>query len=158
MKLTQPGQDIISVTEEDFENNEVVNTGDKVHLVKFGFENPTKEKVQWVLNSYSSTNRFIVEDDIKFYNDMLKVTAKKYYIENKPNVGLITFFRKNNKVLLNFLNLLEEERDFILDYLLFDILKNVEIIVLDEENIKKYYQSLKKWSGNIIVYNSDYDI
>lgn len=158
MKLTQPGQDIITITEEDFDNNNVVNTNDKIHLIKFEFEEPTKQKVDWVLQSYPSTNRFIIDSDIKTYNDILKVTAKKYYVENKENVGLISFLRKNNKVLLNFLNLLKEERQFFLDYLLFDILKNVEIIVLDEDNIRNYYQTLKKWSGNVIVYNPDYEI
>ncbi len=158
MKLTIPSRDVIKVNDDDFNNDEIVNTNDKVHLIKFEFEEPTKEKVDWVLRSYPSTNRFIIEDDIRFYNDLLKVTAKKYYIENKENVGIITYFRKNNKVMLNFLNLLKEEREFFLEYLLFDILKNVEIIVLDETNIRNYYQTLKKWSGNVIVYDPDYEI
>ncbi len=158
MKLTQPGKDVIKVGDEEFEKNKVIDTGDKVHLVKFDFTAPTKEKVDWVLHNYPDTKRFIVEDDIKTYNDILKVTPKKYYVENKPNTGLLTFFRKNNKVLLNFINLLKEERDFILDYLLFDILKNVEIIILDETSVRNYYEQLKKWSGNVIVYNPDYEI
>mgnify|MGYP006896985360 CR=1 FL=1 len=158
MKLTQPGKDVIKITDEDFNNNETMNTNDKVHLIKLSFQNPTTEKVHWVLKNYSSTNRFIVSDNIKFYNDVLKTTSKKYYVENVPNTGFITFFRKNNKVLLNFLNLLEKEKIFMLEFLLFDILRNVEIILLTEQDIQNHYEELKKWNGNVIVYNPEYEL
>lgn len=158
MKLTRPGKDVIKITEEDYFDNQVLNTDNKVHLIKFNFKRPTKEKVEWVLKSYPFTNRFIIEDNIKFYNDILKTTNKKYYIENIPNVDLISFIRKNNKILLNFLNLLDEEKEFMLNYLLFDILKNVEIIMLDEENIRKYQEKFKKWSGNIIIQDPNYEL
>lgn len=158
MKLTRPGKDVVKITEEDYFNNEILNTDDKVHLIKFGFQEPTEDKVKWVLQNYQSTNRFIIDKDIKYYNDILKTTAKKYYIENSPNTGLISFMRKNNKCLLNFLNLLKEEKDFLLKFLLFDILKNVEIVLLDEENIRNYYEEFKKWSGNIIVHDPYYEL
>lgn len=157
MRITVPGKDIIKITEADFENNEVVNTQDKIHLIKLAFETPTEEKMDWVLKTYPNTKRFVVENDIKFYNDILKQTDKKYYVENSNHTSLITFFRKNNKILLNFLKLLKEEKDFILNYLLSDILRNVEIIMIDEDNFNKFYSHFKNWKGNIIIQN-DYKL
>lgn len=154
MKITQPGRDIIRVTEEDYENGEVVSSEDKVHLIKFAFEEPDNDKVNWVFETYPDTKRFVVEQDIKFYNDILKKTNKKYYVENSNNTSLITFFRKNNKVLLNFSKLFSEERDFILEYLLNDILKNVEIIAIDKDNFERYFETFRKWKGNVVIDNN----
>lgn len=147
MKITHSGSDFIIINEnniDDFCHLE------KIHIIKLDFEEPTKTKIDRVLNTYKNTNRFIIGNNIKFYNDILKNTSKKYYIENIENNKLISFFRKNNKVVFNFNILNKEIKDFLLDNLLFDILKNVEVIYLDKDMIDKKYSILSNWSGNII--------
>jgi hypothetical protein len=48
---------------------------------------------------------------------------------NKERADIISFFRKNNKILLNLMNLSKEERDFFLMEGVFeDLLRNTEVI------------------------------
>lgn len=105
---------------------------DKVHLIYLNFDEPTDSKVRTVLNKFPSTNRFIVSDNIKFYNNILK-NNKKFYVENQPDVGLLSFFKKNNKVLLNMNNLSQQEREFVKTNIK-DVLKNTEVIYLPDQN------------------------
>jgi len=154
MKITVPGKDVIRVTDKDFENNEIVLSDDKIHLIKFDFVDPTSEKIKWVLNTYPQTNRFIVQKNIKEYNNFLKKTSKKYYIENNKNSSLISFFKKNNKVLLNFFELDKQTYDFIINNCFSDILYNTEVIYISEDVLDKNKDILNPWKGNIIIKNN----
>jgi hypothetical protein len=113
MKFTIPGKDVLVINENDF-NNQERQISNRVHLLKFAFKDPTEEKIKLTLDRYPETNRFIVEDNIKFYNYALKPYQKKYYIMNSMGTSLVSFFRKNNKILLSLVNLTQKERDFIL--------------------------------------------
>jgi hypothetical protein len=88
----------------DEENYENVYEKNKIHLIEIAFKEPTLEKIDTVIERFPNTNRFIVYDNVKFYNNAFK-NLKKYYVGNKKGDSLISFFRKNNKVLLNMINL-----------------------------------------------------
>jgi hypothetical protein len=113
-------------------NLQQLKEGEKIHLIKLAFEEPTTDKVEQVLDRFPSTNRFIISDNIKFYNDVLR-SRKKYYVENGNGIGLISFFKKNNKVLLNLQNLTSEERSFVKNNIR-DVLRNLEAIYIGSRN------------------------
>lgn len=150
MKISVYGRDWLIIDESNIEESWEGN--EKTHLIKFALETPTSEKVDEVLDRFPSTNRFIIDSNIKFYNDLLK-NRKKYYVENKPRVGLISFFKKNNKVLLNIENLTSEELGFV-ESQLSDILKNLEAIYIDSRDKLKddWLDQLRFWPGNLLVY------
>jgi hypothetical protein len=81
MLITKPGKDIINISEKDYDNN-YIKTKSKIHLIKLSFKTPTFEKIDWVVKNYSHTNRYIISDNIRIYNDYFKRTNKKYYVEN----------------------------------------------------------------------------
>ncbi len=86
------------------------------------------------------------------YNYILKETNKKYYIENNPSSDIISFFRKNNKVLINFNNLNSESKKFLLSDSVFnDVLKNSEVIMIDKSTFNLKRNALKNWTGNVII-------
>ena len=129
MKFTALGTDYIAITEDNLKNDKLLSLP-RVHLIKLMFFNPTEEKIKTVLSLYPRTNRFVIEDNIRIYNSTLKRTNKKYYVMNMPGVGFISFFRKNNKVLLNIENLSVFEKQFVLKVCLEDVLKNIEIFLI----------------------------
>lgn len=148
MKIAFVGSDFIELNEDniyDFVDKE------KVHLIKLNFREPTEELILDVINKYPNTNRYVISNNIKLYNDILKNTTKKYYIENTENTKIITFFRKNNKILFNFNNVNKKVREFLLDNFLFDILKNVEVIMIDKNSYKLKESIFQNWSGNVIL-------
>lgn len=148
MKLTIYGRDWLIVDENNIDQ---INEGSKkIHLIKLNFDYPTLDKVNKVLNKFSQTNRYIIDNNIKFYNDILK-KFKKYYVMNKPGIGLLTHFKKNNKVLLNYHNLNAIEQNFVRDNLN-DVLKNLEVIYLKRSLLEENWtEKLKYWNGNILV-------
>lgn len=148
MKIAQPGSDYCVLYENNLEHFSSVN---KIHLIKLAFKNPTDELIDRVFELYPYTNRFFVSDNIRFYNGFLKNTNKKYYVENTKGTGLVSFFRKNNKCILNFENLLQAEKDFIFDYAFEDVLYNLEVIMLTEKDLRKKEDILKHWSGNVLL-------
>ena len=150
MKLTQIGSDYIIVNETNLKDEKLVNIP-RVHLIEMAFEDPTKEKVDAVFALYPKTNRFIIADNIRFYNGILKNTSKKYYVKNTTGIGLISFFRKNNKVLLDITSLEDSERKLILGQLLPDVLKNVEVIKLSQSDFAICKTVLETWDGNVII-------
>jgi hypothetical protein len=150
MKLTQIGTDYIIVNEENLKDEKMLAIP-RVHLIEMAFTDPTKEKIDAVFTLYPKTNRFIISDNIRIYNAILKETSKKYYVKNTSGVGFITFFRKNNKVLLDTTALLDSEKTLILDTLLSDILRNIEVIKITKEDFDKYKTILDPWDGNVIV-------
>jgi len=151
VKLTRSGSDYIEIDEDNI-YDELLLSIPRVHLIKFCFKNPDERKIKNVLKLYQKTNRYVIEDDIRIYNYILRGTNKKYYIENPVGVKIITFFRKNNKVLVNFDNLISIERDFLLSDACFeDVLKNTEVIKIDQEIFEMKESILEDWSGNVII-------
>ena len=151
MKLTIIGVDFVTIDEKNFTSLSE-NTDKKIHLIKFGFAEPTRDKILDVVNKFGKTNRFVISNNIKFYNDVLKTTGKKYYIENEKDVNLISYLRKNNKILVNFNNLRQNEIDLMLDEtILRDLLRNVEVIQINKNIYDKYIDIFNSWDGNIIL-------
>jgi hypothetical protein len=82
----------------------------------------------------------------------LKVTAKKFYVENRVGDGIISFFRKNNKVLLNFSKLADDEKSFVMNpRILSDILRNVEVVQMGKDDFPVVKNLLENWNGNVII-------
>lgn len=151
MKLTVIDKDFIVIDENNLNETNLLHM-DKIHLIKLNFTQPTREKIENVINAYPKTNRFIISNNIKIYNDILKMTTKKYYVENETGNQLITFLRKNNKILLNFNNLRPHELSFVLQSnTLYDILKNTEVIMISKEIYDNYKNIFNQWDGNIIL-------
>lgn len=151
MKLTFPGKDYIVINEENIKDEDLQNIT-KIHLIHLDFKSPSKEKIDAVLTFFSKTNRYVVSNNVKLYNDILKRTTKKYYIMNNPGDSLITFFRRNNKVLLNLNNLEVCEREFICQpVILQDILKNIEVIQLKRALFYELKNIFDLWDGNVIL-------
>jgi hypothetical protein len=124
MRITRIGSDIISLNENNYDNSKLLRIP-RVHLIKLDFYKPTRTLIERVLQLFPKTNRFVIDDNIREYNFILKRTAKKYYVMNKIGVDIISFFRKNNKILLNFNNLSKEELDFFLmDGIYEDVLRS----------------------------------
>ncbi len=153
MRLTRLGSDYICVSED---NITAYSNLPRVHLIKMKFFNPTEQKIKKVLDTYPKTRRYVIEDNIRIYNQALKRTNKKFYVENVGGVGFISFFRKNNKVLLNICKLSTFERQFALNICLEDILRNIEVIQLVEEDFEEYKEVFEKWSGNVILNDNNY--
>ena len=125
MRMTRLGTDYICVSEDNV--TEYISLP-RVHIIKMKFFNPTEDKIKKVLYAYPKTRRFVIEDNIRIYNQALKRTNKKFYVENVNGTGFISFFRKNNKVLLNVTKLSTFEKQFALNICLEDILRNIEVI------------------------------
>jgi hypothetical protein len=151
MRLTNFGSDYICIDEDNLEDEQLLSIP-RVHLIKLDFMKPTEMKVRKVLELYHKTNRFVVETNIKTYNYILRGTNKKYYIENAVGSKVITFFKKNNKVLVNFNNLSTGEKSFLLDNF-DDVLRNTEVVIIDQEIFDEKKDQLDRWSGNVIISN-----
>jgi hypothetical protein len=151
MKITKIGSDYISVNEENMKDD-ILMSIPRVHIIKLDFKSPNNEIINELMSLFSKTNRFVVDRFIRIYNDILKNTKKKFYVENTPGQPLISFFRKNNKILLNVNNLSANERSFILDEKIFaDILYNTEVIRIDKDIFDRYQNVLQNWRGNVII-------
>lgn len=160
-KVAIPGRDVIRI---DDNYQKMLKKDNKVHLVKFAFKeegNETVEKIKEVLNVYPETNRFIVDNHIRMYNSVLKdIPGKKYYVQNHSgNRRMISFFRKNNKVVFSFPDLDEEFMDFFMDKRIFkDVLSNVEVVIMDEFQYSELKWLMKEWDGNVILHDENYVI
>lgn len=153
MIKTVVGKDYIEIDEKNWDSEEFLQIR-KIHIIKMNFLNPTAVKINNVISKYPNTNRFVVDNNIKIYNSVLKNTIKKYYVENTKNDSnnIISFFRRNNKILFNFNNLSNIVKKIYLDNILFyDILNNVEVIKMNKEIFQSKLEILKKWNGNVII-------
>jgi len=151
MRITNVGTDYISLNEKNFSDNRFQNI-QRVHLIKLDFQEPTRILIDRVLNLFPKTNRFVIEDNIRDYNFILKRTSKKYYVMNKIGADIISFFRKNNKILLNFNNLsLEEKNFFLMEDVFEDVLKNTEVVAISKNMHDLKMEVLDKWKGNVII-------
>ncbi len=151
MKLTQIGSDYIGISESNLYDQNLMDIP-RVHLIKLGFFDPTESKVKQVLRNFPKTNRFVIEDNIRIYNFILRGTSKKYYVSNTEGSNVISFFRKNNKVLVNFHNLDEYEQAFMLSDKVFqDVLKNTEVIHISKSIFDEKMEILENWRGNVVI-------
>lgn len=157
MIITKIGKDIVRIDEHNM-NDESLLEIDRIHVIKLDFFSPTREKIENVLETFPRTNRFVISDNIKFYNAILKRTNKKYYVSNSEGVGFISFFRKNNKVLLDMTKLSPKEKQFVMSSCLADVLRNIEIILIEKEDFEDNLQLFEAWRGNVIIYDSDYKL
>lgn len=155
MRITSVGSDYIVVNEDNYGSNQFQKIA-RVHLIKLDFAMPTNDLVNQVLYLFPKTNRFVIEDNIREYNSILRRTEKKYYVMNKKKADIISFFRKNNKILLNLMNLSKEERDFFLMEGVFeDVLRNTEVIAISKKIYDEKIEVLDKWKGNCIIINQN---
>lgn len=149
MKITKVGSDLICVTEQDYTDN--ISFEHKVHLVKLAFDNPTSDKMFWVMKTFQNTNRFIIADNISFYNSYLKHTNKKYYVSNSEPNKLVSFYKRNNKVLLDTTQLSDFERQFVFNVIIDDILSCTEVVAVSKKDYVQYVEIFNNWNGNLIV-------
>lgn len=149
MKITNVGKDLICVDDQDFIDD--ISFDHKIHLVKLNFTEPTIEKMVWVMNTFQNTNRFIIGDNISFYNGYLKHTNKKYYVVNTEHNKLVSFYKKNNKVLLDITQISEFERQFVFNVILNDILSCTEVIAVNKKDYIQFVDMFNNWNGNLIV-------
>jgi hypothetical protein len=152
MKITKPEIDYIIINENNVEKLKQNKGNEKIHLIKLNFIEPTEEKIFDVINTFTKTNRYVISNNIKIYNDTIKKTGKKYYVENRNLIPLISYLRKNNKILINYMNLQKNERELMLETNIFDdTLKNVEVILIDSYIFEQKRDCLEKWNGNVIL-------
>lgn len=118
--------------------------------MKLNFECPTKDKLNYVLNTYKETYRYIVDNYIKFYNEYFKENHKKYYVENTTKDGIVTFFKRNNKTCFNFTVLNQNMKLFCYQNI-FEILNNTEVVVVNEDIFEILELNLRKWHGDVIL-------
>lgn len=155
MKVTNIGSDYIVVNEKNYKS-ELFKKIKRVHLIKLDFDNPTSDLLNETMYLFLKTNRYVIEKNIREYNNILRKTEKKYYVMNKKGVDIISFFRKNNKILFNFINLSkEEEKFFLTKYIFEDLLKNTEVIALNKRIYDDKIEILNKWKGNCIIVGDD---
>ena len=157
--ITIAGKDIIVVNEDSFNND--VSYNYKVHLVRLSFDDPTDEKMEWVLHTFRKTNRYVIDiDHIRYYNYYLKRTNLKYYIINTISAwrGLVSFFKRNNKVLLDITKLSLFEKQFVLNVSLDDVISNTEVLLMDKEDYTAHLETFNRWKGDIILKDENYII
>lgn len=151
MKLTQIGSDYIRINEDNLYDDKLLSIP-RVHLIKLDFFNPSDEKIRKVIRNFPKTNRYVIDDNIRTYNFILRGTSKKYYVSNNEGADIISFFRKNNKVLVDFFKLNEFEKVFLLSDRVFeDVLRNTEVIQISKEIFDEKMEILENWRGNVIV-------
>lgn len=157
--ITTPGRDIITIDELSMREN--VSYDYKVHLIRLKFASPDDNKMQWVIDTFKKTNRYVIDTlHIRYYNYYLKKTNLKYYIINtkKDWKGIVTFFKKNNKVLLDFTQLSDFEKLFVLNVSLDDVLSNTEVILIDKSDYMDKLEVFNQWKGDIIINDVSYPI
>lgn len=152
MKIAYYGKEYLEVDESWLEQNNVPIKR-KVHLVKLKFQEPTYEKINKVLEMLPETKRFIVQDNVRIYNYVFKYTLKKYYVENcYDDYRFFSFLKGNNKILINFTKFINSDvKTFLLNHLLEDIIKNVEVIKMNKTDFINNRELLESWSGNVIL-------
>lgn len=158
--FTTPGKDVITISDDDY-LDDISSFNRKIHLIRLNFTYPDNKRMQWVTDKFPQTNRYIVDiKNIKFYNYYLKRTSLKYYIINTDVMytGLVSFYKRNNKVLLDITALPDNERKFIIKHLLFDILNNTEVIIISKSDYQANKEIVDSWRGNCIIKDDEYPI
>lgn len=157
--ITVPGRDIIVVNEQTLQQGSEFDY--KVHLVRLSFDDPTDDKMEWVLQTFRRTNRYVIDTThIRYYNYYLKRTNLKYYIINTRATwrGLVSFFKRNNKVLLDITQLSEFEKQFVLNVNLNDVIYNTEVLLMSKDDYTNHLDVFNQWKGDIIIQDDNYPI
>lgn len=152
MKITVLGTDYVIVNEENIKDKDLINR-DKIHLIKLDFSKPTKESIEMAVELFPNTNRYVIASNgiVKLYNDTFKLLGKKFYVENSKFSKLVSFLRKNNKILLNVCNLTPQEKQFVLHpSVLPDLLWNCEVMQINKVDYEKVSDIFTQWNGNLI--------
>lgn len=151
MRITKIGTDYVKMDENNFDKKEFRDIS-KIHIIKMNFKNDIKGNIGNIIKMYPRTKRYIIENNIREYNSVLKHTSKKFYVENKKYDKLISFFRKNNKVVLNIERLTDFEVEFV-KLNITDILQNVEVLYVGDmkDLFEDLRSSFEKWNGNVIL-------
>lgn len=157
MKIALPGTDVVVLKDNTID---AYKDYKKIHIIKLAFDYPTESKLEQVLDTYPQTNRFVVDSNVKYYNAFLKNTTKKYYVQNKRNSNIISFLKKNNKILFDFTMLSNQEYIFFtMESIFLDLIKNVEVILINPKFLDTLVANvLNDWLGNIILFNESYKI
>ena len=158
IKITKPGEDILVISDQDYDKN--LQIEHKVHLIRLQFETPTIDKMNWVIETFYKTHRYVIDSEhIRFYNGYFKRTNKKYYVinDNKTD-GLISFFKKNNKVLLDITALSEVDQLYVLNVGFTDVLRNTEVIIISKADYDEHTEELNMYNGNCIIADDNYPI
>lgn len=150
MKITKTGSDFVRISETNIADPKLLEIP-RIHIIKLDFKEPTPDKVEYVLKTYNMVNRFVIDRHIKFYNDILRGTNKKYYVSNTEEDHLISFFKRNNKVLLDTTRLGPLDKAFVFSVALQDVLNNTEVIIVGEKYYRENPGPYNKWSGNLIL-------
>jgi len=151
MIVTSVGTDYIELNESNLYDKDLQRIP-RVHLIKLSFDDPTERKVKKVLELFPKTNRFVIENDIKIYNFILRGTSKKYYVSNIQGTDMVSFFRKNNKILVNFNYFdLFDYKYYLIDSVFEDLLRNVEVIDVNRDIFDEKISILENWRGNVII-------
>ena len=157
--FTTPGNQIIRITEHNY-LTDTPNIQSKIHIIRLDFDNPDNTKMEWVISKFPQTRRFVVDNiHIKYYNYFLKRTNLKYYVINTNNRwnGIVSFYKRNNKVLLDTTQLTDNEKSFVF-YSMKDVLFNTEVIIISKNDYNKNKQSIDNWKGNCIIEDPNYII
>ncbi len=153
MRISVIGKDYIKIDENNINDEKLISMS-KIHIIKLQFKDVNETNIKKVIRNFPNTNRFVISDNIREYNLLLKQYSKKFYVENVVNTPFISFFRKNNKVLLNLSCLRGFERDFVLQESIFvDILKNLEIVQINKGDFDVMLPLFESWNGNVIISN-----
>jgi len=158
MRMTIPGKDVIVVNDDNLDVCVKPEYEERAHIVKLSFKQPTNDKINKAIRTYSNTNRFIIDNNVKFYNSIFKKVGKKYYVQNEDGSNFVSFVRRNNKILVDFTRMTQTEKRFLMDNYLGDILRNCEVILVEENDLDTYSNQLKGWNGNVIIKDVNYQI
>lgn len=154
MKFTVKDMDYVTVDENSVKNEELISRK-KIHLIKLSLKNPNPDNIKTIVSLFPNTNRFVIPStaNIKMYNDFFKGFNRKFYIENEKGSKLISFFKKNNKVLLNIDNLAPHEKEFVLNKsTISDIMWNCEVIQMSKKDYTPpIAEQFSNWNGNLIL-------
>lgn len=73
---------------------------------------------------------------------------------NVEGNSIVSFFKRNNKVVLNTFRLSEYERDFLeQDEFLIDLLSNLEVMITNRLYYQRKQNIFQVWPGNLILSN-----
>ena len=153
MRITELGKDYVKIDEDLIDK--FLNI-ERIHIIELLFFKPTERKIKRVLELYPKTNRYVISNEIRTYNYILKSTSKKYYVKNIQGSPLVTFIKKNNKILFDFGCLSTFEKQFLLlNDVFVDLLRNTEVIMIDQKTFDEKKDILDSWSGNVIIQNEN---
>lgn len=153
MKLTVLGKDYIILNEFDLKNSDL-SEKEKIHLIKINIKNPELKTLEGITYLFPNTNRYVISSssNIKVYNEFFKKIYKKYYVENDTNAHLVSFLRKNNKILFNYCNLNSHDKEFVNSpEILTDLLWNCEVFYSSKSFFEMRKSVFQKWPGNLIL-------